>query len=501
MEKLKKTYKKEIKLFLIILILASFLCLGFLISHKITDSYWNIQDGYDIYKLTPLKDGRIIHYIILSIVSKTGIPMEAWILISQYISLIIYSVSILNIYKVIKSIADKKIKEESKKKRKVINIVILLASFLIILNPMTVECFAYVENIIMSLSILLITYASKTLYENKRYAYIKTLVLMILAALSYQGTLNMWILLSILFFTIDDEDKKGKDWAKYLFKMATIIIILLLSIMAVLKIGELFTNENQERIGNFSLNIIKTVYLMILGSIQIVTTSTFNLFPEYLICSIILITLILLFVLTKKNTKSIILKYLFCIFIIIASCIVPVFLQRIPAISARISLAIGGIIGFSIIYTLFKTLNSKEKNIAYILLVISIIYLSINIFDYYNLAIMNQITNQEDEKFCKEIDECIIEYEENSEYEVKNVIFIRGGKDTYNNLPQNTFTQKTLLAVYANLHCLNYYTGRDLEKIEVTKEIYKMHTKSEEWTKSKNENINFYKETLYVVVP
>ena len=107
MEKLKKIDKKQIKLFLIILALASFLCLGFLIPHKITDSYWNIQDGYDIYKLTPLKDGRIIHYLILSIVSKSGIPMEAWILISQYISIILYSIAIFNIYKLIKNIVNK----------------------------------------------------------------------------------------------------------------------------------------------------------------------------------------------------------------------------------------------------------------------------------------------------------------------------------------------------------------------------------------------------------
>lgn len=501
MEKLKKINKKEIKLFLIILISAGILCLGFLIPHKITDSYWNIQDGYDIYKLTPLKDGRIIHYIILSIVSKTGIPMEAWILISQYISLILYSVAILNIYKLIKNIVDKKLKVDIKRNNKIINSVILLGSFLIILNPMTVECFAYVENIIMSLSILLITYASKILYENQKYAYIKTLVLMILAALAYQGTLNMWILLSLLYFALNDEDKKLKDWVKYLLKIASIVIILLIFMMGVLKLCELMTNEKQQRIGGFPTNIVSRIYLVIVGLKMMVTTITFGLFPKYLIFSAIIITLILLCLFSKK--KSTILKYLFCLIIVILSCIIPVFLQKTIAISARISLAIGGIIGFSIIYTLVKTLNNEKYNISYILLVFSIIYLIINIFDYYSLAIMNQITNKEEEKICKEIDECIIEYEENSEYEVNNVMFIRAGrtKDTFNNFPQNTFTQKALLAVYANRHCLNYYTGRDLEKIEVTKEIYIKHTESEEWTESKNENINFYKETIYVIVP
>ena len=112
MQKVKNINKKELKLFLIILILASFLCLGFLIPHKITDSYWNIEEGYDAYKITPLKDGRLIHYIILSIVSNLKIPMETWLIISQYISLILYSISILNVYKVVIDIIDKKIKKD-----------------------------------------------------------------------------------------------------------------------------------------------------------------------------------------------------------------------------------------------------------------------------------------------------------------------------------------------------------------------------------------------------
>lgn len=501
MEKLKKIDKKQIKLFLIILALASFLCLGFLIPHKITDSYWNIQDGYDIYKLTPLKDGRIIHYLILSIVSKSGIPMEAWILISQYISIILYSIAIFNIYKLIKNIVNKKLKVDIKRNNKIINAVILLGSFLIILNPMTVECFAYVENIIMSLSILIITYASKILSENKTYSYIKALFLMLLAALAYQGTLNMWILLSLLFFSLNDEDKKIKDWVKYLLKIASIVIILLIFMMGVLKFCELMTNEKQQRIEGFPTNIESKIYLIIVGIKMVITTITFGLFPKYLIFSAIIITLILLCLFSKK--KSTILKYLFCILIVILSCIIPVFLQKTIAISARISLCIGGIIGFSVIYTLVKTLNNEKYNISYLLLSFSIIYLIINIFDYYSLAIMNQITNKEEEKFCKEINECIIEYEKNSEYEVNNVMFIRSSrtKDTFNNFPKNTFTQKALLAVYANKHCLNYYTGRNLEKNDVTKEIYIMHKKSKEWTESKNENINFYKETVYVIVP
>ena len=311
MQKVKNINKKELKLFLIILILASFLCLGFLIPHKITDSYWNIEEGYDAYKITPLKDGRLIHYIILSIVSNLKIPMETWLIISQYISLILYSISILNVYKVVIDIIDKKIKKDVITKNinyKAVKIITLLSSLLIILNPMTVECFAYVENIIMSLSILIITYASKIFFENKKNSYKKTLILMLLASLCYQGTLNMWILLSMLFFILNDGNKKLKDWIRYLVKIASITFILLIFMVCTLKCIELFTHQEQERIASSKLDIGKTIYLIIIQCVRSITIDTFGLFPKYFICYIIIIAIVLLYIFSSKDAKSPIFK-------------------------------------------------------------------------------------------------------------------------------------------------------------------------------------------------
>ncbi len=503
MQKVKNINKKELKLFLIILILASFLCLGFLIPHKITDSYWNIEEGYDAYKITPLKDGRLIHYIILSIVSNLKIPMETWLIISQYISLILYSISILNVYKVVIDIIDKKIKKDVITKNinyKAVKIITLLSSLLIILNPMTVECFAYVENIIMSLSILIITYASKIFFENKKNSYKKTLILMLLASLCYQGTLNMWILLSMLFFILNDGNKKLKDWIRYLVKIASITFILLIFMVCTLKCIELFTHQEQERIASSKLDIGKTIYLIIIQCVRSITIDTFGLFPKYFICYIIIIAIVLLYIFSSKDAKSPIFKYLFFIFIVLLSCILPIFLQKVPAISARISVSIGGIIGSSIIYILYNALNNKTNKISYILLAIAIIYFLVNIIDYYKLAIMNQITLKEEKNYCEKINEYILDYEKNSKYIVTNVAFTKDIKveNTYKNLPANTFTHKAVLANYSNIHCLNYYTKRNLNKVEMRSEIYEQYFKGKNWDEFNEEQIKFDKDTMYI---
>ena len=72
---MKKQTKNKILIFVLIVILAIILCGVYLIPHKITDTYWNIGEDFSGYKTTPLKDGRIIHFAILSIMQVTNLKI------------------------------------------------------------------------------------------------------------------------------------------------------------------------------------------------------------------------------------------------------------------------------------------------------------------------------------------------------------------------------------------------------------------------------------------
>ena len=76
MKEITKETKSKIKTFIVILVITLIFCLPYLIPHKITDSYWNIGLEISEYKYIPLKDGRIIIFLILFILDLLNIKME-----------------------------------------------------------------------------------------------------------------------------------------------------------------------------------------------------------------------------------------------------------------------------------------------------------------------------------------------------------------------------------------------------------------------------------------
>ena len=258
MDDINKSTKEKLKILIVIFIITLVFSMPYLIPHKITDTYWNIEVGIEEYKYTPLKDGRIINFFILSFLEFLGIKMEIYSVAVNYICVIIYAVSIYNVYTYIIKLLKNKI--EQNKNYKIIKSIILIGSILIILNPFVVENFAYIDNLLMSLSILLGTIASKILIENKKGTYIKNLILIILAGLCYQGNLNMWIVLSILYFAIS-EKKTIKEWGKFLFKLVSIAIIILIFLVAILNISNFIINNEQSRLRITELDLKKYIYL------------------------------------------------------------------------------------------------------------------------------------------------------------------------------------------------------------------------------------------------
>lgn len=163
MKEITKETKSKIKTFIVILVITLIFCLPYLIPHKITDSYWNIGLEISEYKYIPLKDGRIINFLILFILDLLNIKMETYSIVVHYVCLIIYAFAIFNVYTYLIKILSSKIGQDNKKKA-----IILMGSVLIILNPLTVENFAYIDNITMSLSICIGTIAAKLYMKIKK---------------------------------------------------------------------------------------------------------------------------------------------------------------------------------------------------------------------------------------------------------------------------------------------------------------------------------------------
>ena len=501
MKKISKESRVKIKKFIVIYLMTLIICLPFLAPHKITDTYWNIGEGIEIYKYTPLKDGRIVHFLILSVMDFFNIKMEFYSIAVHYICIIIYAFSIYNVFSYIMQLLKNKI--EQNKNSKILKVIILISSVLIILNPLTVENFAYIENLIMSLSIFIGTIAARIIHENKKGAYLKTLFLIILAGLCYQGNLNVWIGLCILYFAID-EKKTIKEWIRYLLKLGLITILVLASLVAILNITNLIIGNEQSRLGICKQDLKEILSLFYIFITRPITDVTFGYYPKMLISISILITTLLVVNLEKNKPINSLIKYYFLIIIIILACVCPAFLQNNISLSARMINGVGAIIGISLIYLCYIISKKENQNIkaTIIVLILSIITFCINLFDYYNIAYMNQVTMKEEEKYITQINEVMIEYEKENDIVLKKAMIFKDSNytKTYKNLPSNTFNSRAIFTTYSRIYCLNYYTGRDLEEELYSEEKYNKYFKDKDWNEFNKEQVKFEGDTVYICI-
>lgn len=487
-----KGKKENIKTFIIILIIGLILCGGFLKFHKTTDTYWNIGLGYTQYKQYPLQDGRIVNYCMLSIGEFLNMPFEIYAVLMNVANLILLCFSTYYVYK---HIVEKKDVEDNKKSL-IIKIIILLGSILIVFNPMAVEVFAYVE-IVIPLSILLFTKASIILDKGNKHAFLKSTILVIFACLCYQATINIFIILLILFCALD-EKKSIKEWSIHIAKIIAICLIALAIMLLILTITNYVIGTEQTRLGNEEYDII-TIIGKMLHLATLVIFYTFEFCSRYIIFIIIWISIFFILIITKEPKK--ILKYLFIIVVAIFSCVIPVVLQKEFIISARMAMPIGAIIGISIIYLLFQNReNKKWVNIA--ISAIGSILLIINIYNYINLVTMNSKTEECEKIYCLKISDCIEKYENETGNTIQKVAFIMDAECSFSfeNMPINTFTTKGITADYSNVHCLNYYIRRNLEKVSMDKEIYIEYFYKKNWNDFDEEQIKFKNDTVYICI-
>ena len=496
---MEKETKEKLKIFTVVFFITLIFCLPFLFPHKITDTYWNIGEGISVYKFTPLRDGRIVHFLILTILDMLNISMETYSIGVHYVCVILYAFAIYNVYTYIIKILDSRIQQS--KHLNIVKAIILMGSTLIILNPLVVENFAYIDNITMSLGLLLGNIAAKTLHQNQKWAYAKTLILILIAGLCYQGNLNMWIALSLLYFAIDKK-KPIKEWVKYFAKIASIIIIVLCSLLLVLNFCNNITGNEQKRLGNSNFSFEKLSFLFTMFCIWPITNMTFGYCPQMLIAIVIIITTIMIGLQKSPTTLRMIFKYIFIVFLTILACIVPTFLQKNITLSARTLNGIGAIIGISIIFLLYVNINSEKlrKPFMYVLLILSIVLTCINLFDYYNIAYMNQITCKKDKEYVDKINAVMLEYEQKNGIILKKVMFFKDKhcEEVYNNFVYNTFNTKGIVTNYARLHWLNYYTGRSLEELPTSNEKYDKYFKDKNWDSFNKEQVQFEGDTVYI---
>ena len=483
--------KKKIIIYFCIVIIASMIFFPFFTMHYSTDTYRLIKMGYKRYSIEySLNDGRIFMYIIGQLADKMNININAYVVILTVLAIIISCICII---KLIGIMAKYKKKDEI--------IITSLIAYVTIMNFMYLENLYFTEGIVMSISILLFILAAE--YLNEKENIIKVIILVLLGVFCYQGTINVFITFYFVFALI-----KNKKINKEIIKNMIIVMLISLFCIAInmlqIKIcGKIYGLE-QTRTGSISEIFANIIY--IIANIYKILIYSSELFPKYLFLIFLISILIITAIWDKKENNKF--SNTINILLITVVAIISSVIINIVSLSSfglgRMVFSIGALIGLIFIYLYCTTtIFEKQTNYKYVMITILIIYVIMNILNTLNILISHKQANKLDKEETLKVNEYMLEYEQNNNIEIKNIAITYDKNVTwcYNELKHKSlYTHRALMIWWCNVDTINYYTSRNLQKVQMKPEIYDTYFKDKDWDKLEKEQFIFEGDTMYYCV-
>ena len=505
---MKKFDKKGAIVFLGILGIIVIICSNFLQMHFSSDTYVLYRLGYFNYPSEYfLQDGRLISTLFCYLGGILHLPIPVYIIVMDFLGMIFLAISIYLIAGILKNI----IKPNSVLKE----ILIYLASFVLILNQYTLEYLLFPESAVMCLGMLFIVLAIKEFASENKLKYLKIAIYLFLTGISYQGELNIFPVLAILVLIVKQikEQKSIKEFTKhFLIEFLKIIGITLLVIaicLVIVKISGNIWGSNKKSIVLIrdgqtfrrKLNWVKYFANDIL-------INCISMFPKY---SILVCPIIAIIMLKKKKTKiNTIVNYIIYVIISFASVTLPLFLIT-AGVCARLSLPAMMIFGGSLIVLIA---NLKENNKKYKKKIISILVVAIFIMNagYIITNTAQHIAaNKIDEIQGKQIKYLLDKYEKETgnritkfafEYDTNPQQFAEGIK------PMQSLTERKLACVWCIEYAVEYYCERDFELVNYNysiimsddRDIINKTNRTEDYTCFSEEQVMFKDDIMYLLV-
>lgn len=468
--------KKQLIIFVITFIITCIIFIPFLTGHYATDSYNIANIGYKEYAIKwSLKDGRILMCLIGLIASKINISIEVFIFITLFIALIISNITVVFLINVVK---------RYKKPQNIIQeIILIVISYVTIFNFTYLENMYFAESIVMALALLLFIISANILVEKDKNYIIKSLFLNIIGVMCYQGTVGM-LFAFVTLFTILKNKNNVKQIIIDIMKSGILALIpILINIITVKLIGNIM-NLEQNRLGQVS-DIFNNVKVIII-TLPTILQRTCNLFQKNMLIlfTIALIFVIIMYIYKDKEKSDIIYKSLAIIFMLIASGCVVYVLTLSSFYTGRLRNSIGALIGvlFILLYVETNIFEKKEK-ISIITYLILITYIIVNILNYENIMFKHKEVNNLEKIQVKEIEQYIDKYEKDTGIKVTKIVKVP--QKTVYEENENDIIRNALKTNWASDGVINFYTKRNLETIELTKEqaiyYYKNFDKEKEY--------------------
>lgn len=349
------------------------------------------------------------------------------------------------------------------------DIVSIIISTLIIINPFSLELFMYIEKGIMVLSVLLCILSVEQIdkfFNGNKKSIGTALISMIIANCCYQGTVGLFVVISLVYII-----KYSKNVKEFIANNVLVAIVYgIPAVINFLAVRFLFTNA---RVSG-KIIISESISKMVDGTKSMIV-NTYDLLPKYFfIIAIIILLGIIIYKAVKQNSgiKEKVLQVLGAFYLIAGTLFVTVAPQILQDTSsiwfvARSSYPMAAIIGILTLYLFMEfDINKIMKNAIVILL---IIFLIMQFLCFMRYTIDNYIGNYMDKTITLEINDMIQEYEEKTGKRIEKISIYKDASKQYV-YPNLKASGDMNIKAYAADWCINrilkLYTGRDLEVIE-----------------------------------
>lgn len=459
--------------FLGIVIVATIVNWNYITMHYATDTYNIINVGYERYALEwSLKDGRIWMSFIGLLANKLQIPISIYVSTLTVLAILVSCIAIIRLKNIIL--------QYKEKHSILLEGIAVLISYITIFNFMYIENLYFVENLVMAFSIWLIIEAANQIVEKRQYHYIKAIFLIIIAVLSYQGTIGFFFAITFVFTLLKNQNNL-KQIGIDVIKSGSIALISVIFNMIIVRQVGILLNLQQNRLGNIEQILENIKYIS--NHILDILIGTCGLYPQYLFLGFLGIVLGIgvVYSFYYKGRELHIPKMILIACLTIVSSFV-VFLMTLSSFyTGRLHFCIGTLIGLLYIYLYGQTEIFEKKGIlSKVASIILIGYSACGIFQSIFVLSQHKIVNQLEREQVNQINAYIEEYEKKNDIEIKKICIItfQGKNDkVYDKEIENksVLTYNAIRSNWSSDGVINFYTGRKLEKTcitEKTLEIY-----------------------------
>lgn len=382
------------------------------------------------------------------------------------------------------------------------NVLSIIITVILIINPFSIELYMYIEKGIMILSVLLCILAVEQMdkfFNGNKKAIIYALILMFIANCSYQGTVGIFVAISLIYIIKYSKNIKS-------FIINNIIVALVYGIPAILNFLSVRFLFNNARV-NGNMVLFESMIKVFDGTKRMLI-NTYNILPKYVF--MVAITFILLVIIyksikEKNNKKQKMLKIAGAFYIILGiffATVAPQILQDTNSIwfVARSSYPMAAVIGILLLYLCSKfDINTIEK---YIIIIFIVILVTIQFMSFIKLTIHNYIGNYMDKQLTLKIEDQIKKYEENTGKTVEFICIYhdKSTKYVYDELKASgDMNIRAYSADWCVPKILELYTKRKFKVIEENKEI-KEKFSQEDWNDFDEQQIIFHDNVMHLCI-